>query len=151
MLSKELIRLKKIIKTELMIVNLTSDGEIFLDINKAIIHESELEQFRKNNRRWEQMKTDIANIVLEVLKKNRSGIYFKSEPMQKLPVIDSSSTLFKVNEVSEDELIESIKTQIEENTSERNNEWENHQAENKSQTDNESLDGTERTLNDTEK
>ena len=97
------------------------------------------------------MKTDIANIVLEVLKKNRSGIYFKSEPMQKLPVIDSSSTLFKVNEVSEDELIESIKTQIEEITSERNNEWENHQAENKSQTDNESLDGTERTLNDTEK
>ena len=151
MLSRELIRLKKIIKTELMIVNLTSDGETFLDINKAIIHESELEQFRKNNRRWEQMKTDIANIVLEVLKKNRWGIYFKSEPMQKLPVIDSSSTLFKVNEVSEDELIESIKTQIEENTSERNNEWENHQAENKSQTDNESLDGTERTLNDTEK
>ena len=134
-----------------MIVNLTSDGETFLDINKAIIHESELEQFRKNNRRWEQMKTDIANIVLEVLKKNRWGIYFKSEPMQKLPVIDSSSTLFKVNEVSEDELIESIKTQMEENTSERNNEWENHQAENKSQTDNESLDGTERTLNDTEK
>ena len=151
MLSRELIRLKKIIKTELMIVNLTSDGETFLDINKAIIHESELEQFRKNNRRWEQMKTDIANIVLEVLKKNRWGIYFKSEPMQKLPVIDSSSTLFKVNEVSEDELIESIKTQMEENTSERNNEWENHQAENKSQTDNESLSGTERTLKDTEK
>ena len=151
MLSKELIRLKKIIKTELMIVNLTSDGEAFLDIDKAIIHESELEQVRKNNRRWEQMKTDIANIVLEVLKKNRWGIYFKSEPMQKLPVIDSSSTLFKVNEVSEDELIESIKTQIEENTSERNNEWENHQAENQSQIDNESLDGTKRTLNDTEK
>ena len=144
-------RLKKIIKTELMIVNLTSDGETFLDIDKAIIHESELEQVRKNNRRWEQMKTDIANIVLEVLQKNRWGIYFKSEPMQKLPVIDSSTTLFKVNEVSRDELIESIKAQIEQSVPERDSEWENHQAENKSQTDNESLDGTKKTLNDTEK
>ena len=151
MSSKELIRLKKRIKTELMIINLTSDGEIFIDINKAIIHESKLEQIRKNNRRWEQMKEDIANIVLKVLERNRWGIYFKNEPMQKLPTIDSSATLFKVNEVSEDELVESIKLQIEESTSERNSEWENHQAENQPQTDNESYNGTERTLNDTKK
>ena len=143
--------LKSLIRTELAVAAVTTDNKRFLNEHKALIHESGLEDKRQQQRSWESMKDKIATLVLEVLEENRWGIYFKSEPMQKLPVIDSSSTLFKVNEVSEDELIESIKTQIEENTSERNNEWENHQAENQSQIDNESLDGTKRTLNDTEK
>ena len=146
---QDLTKLKKIIKTELQIVNLTSDGERFLDMNQAIIHESNLEEIRTNNRRWEQMKTDIAEIVLKVLEKNRWGIYFKTEPMQKLPTLDSSSTLYKVNEVSKEQLSESIKNQIEAHTQEKESEWENHQAKNQSQTDNESSSGIEKMTSDT--
>lgn len=149
MSKQDLRKLKKIIKTELQIVNLTSDGVAFLDINQAIMHESKLEEIRTNNRRWEQMKTNIAEIVLEVLEKNRWGIYFKTEPMQKLPTVDSSATLYKVNEVSHEQLSESIKNQIEIHAHERNSEWENHQANNQSQIDKESSSGTERMSKDT--
>ena len=96
------------------------------------------------------MKTNIAEIVLEVLQKNRWGIYFKTEPMQKLPTVDSSSTLYKVNEVSHEQLSESIKNQIEIHAQEGNSEWENHQTNNQPQIENESSNGTEKMSKDTE-
>ena len=149
MSKQDLIKLKEKIKTELQIVQLTSDDKIFLDVNQAIIHQSELEEIRTKNRRWKEMKLDIVAIVLEILEKNRWGIYFKTEPMQKLPTVDSSSTLYKVNEVSKEQLSESIKNQIEIHTQEKESEWENHQAKNQSQTDNESSSGIEKMSSDT--
>ena len=95
------------------------------------------------------MKQNIADMVLEVLKKNRWGIYFINEPMQKLPVQDSLSTLYKVNEVNIDEFEQAIKLQID-TEAERNNECQENQAENTLQTDRESLNGTERMSNDIE-
>ena len=140
----------KSIKTELRIVNLTSDGLNFLDIDKAIIHESELEEKRIEIRRWEKMKDNIAEVVLKILQKNRWGIYFKTEPMQTLPVKDSSATLFKVNEVKEESLVDAIKTQIELTTQTKEFEWQANQTKNQSVIDNKSLSGTNQTLNDTE-
>ena len=140
----------KSIKTELRIVNLTSDDNIFLDIDRAIIHESELEEKRIANRRWEKMKDNIAELVLKILQKNRWGIYFKSEPMQTLPVKDSSATLFKVNEVKEESLVDAIKTQIELTTQTKEFEWQANQTKSQSAIDNESSSGTNQTLNDTE-
>ena len=95
------------------------------------------------------MKQNIADIVLEVLRKNRWGIYFRSEPMQVLPVKDSASTLFKVNDVNIDEFEQAIKSQID-TAAERNEECQENQTENTLQTDNESLDGIEKMSNDTE-
>ena len=95
------------------------------------------------------MKQNIADIVLEVLRKNRWGIYFKSEPMQVLPVQDSESTLFKVNEVNVDEFEQAIKSQIDKE-SERNVECQENQAKDLP-IDRELLDGTERMSNDTNK
>ena len=94
------------------------------------------------NRRWEEMKTNIAELVCEVLKKKQWGIFFKNEPVQSLPVQDST-TLYKVNEVKEDELVCAIKETIEE----RVNEWQHQTSQN--QTDSESLNGTNQTLSDT--
>ena len=139
--------LKKLIKTELAIVQVTTDNKKFLNEYKAIIHESELEDIRKQDRRWNKMKQNITDMMLEVLKKNRWGIYFKSEPMQVLPVKDSTSTLFKVNDVNMDEFQQAIKTQID-RESERNNGCQENQARDLP-IDNESLDGTKMTLNDT--
>ena len=93
------------------------------------------------------MKQNITDIVLEVLKDNRWGIYSISEPMQVLPVKDSTSTLFKVNDVNMDEFQQAIKTQID-RESERNNGCQENQARDLP-IDNESLDGTKMTLNDT--
>ena len=136
-------KLKSWIKTELRTIYLTSDKKQYLNEYEALIHESALEENRKMNRRWEEMKTNIAELVCEVLKKKQWGIFFKNEPVQSLPVQDST-TLYKVNEVKEDELVCAIKETIEE----RVNEWQ-HQTSQKA-TDSESLNGMNQTLRDTE-
>ena len=136
-------KLKSWIKTELRTIYLTSDKKQYLNEYEALIHESALEEDRKMNRRWEEMKTNIAELVCEVLKKKQWGIFFKNEPVQSLPVQDST-TLYKVNEVKEDELVCAIKDTIEE----RVNEWQ-HQTSQKA-TDSESLNGMNQTLRDTE-
>ena len=135
-------KLKSWIKTELRTIYLTSDKKQYLNEYEALIHESALEENRKMNRRWEEMKTNIAELVCEVLKKKQWGIFFKNEPVQSLPVQDST-TLYKVNEVKEDELVCAIKDTIEE----RVNEWQHQTSQN--QTDSESLNGTNQTLSDT--
>ena len=138
--------LTKLIKTELAIVRVTTDNKKFLNEYEALIHEVALEEKRNQHRSWENMKQNIADIVLDVLRKNRWGIYFKSEPMQVLPVQDSESTLFKVNEVNVDEFEQAIKTQIDKEA-ERNEECQGNQAKDLP-TDRELLDGTERMSND---
>ena len=115
--------LRKCLKTELAIVHLASDGKAFLNEDLAIIHECTLEQIRIKDRRWNNMKTKIAEIVCNVLKEKQWGIFFKNEPIQSLPVQDDTS-LYKVNEVSEDRLIDAIKIAIEE----RMNEWQDNQT-----------------------
>ena len=137
-------KLKSWIKTELVTIYLTSDRKQFLNEYEALIHECELEENRKKDRRWETMKANIAELVCEVLKNKKWGIFFKNEPMQSLPVQDGT-TIFKVNEVKEDELVDAIKQAVEE----RVGEWQNHQT-GQNQNDSESLTGTKQTLNDTE-
>ena len=124
---------------------LTSDGSKFLDEYLAIIHESGSQEIIEKDGRWNQMKTNIAELVCKILKEKQWGIFFKNEPVQALPVQDST-TLYKVNEVKKDELMDAIDYAIEKEI-----EWRNHQAEKEqNQTTKESLSGTNQTLKDTE-
>tara|TARA_R100000315_G_C5179362_1_gene103934 strand:- start:233 stop:547 length:315 start_codon:yes stop_codon:yes gene_type:complete len=102
-----------------------------------------LEENREKDRRWETMKTNIAELVCEVLNNKKWGIFFKNEPMQSLPVQDST-TIYKINEVKEEALVQAIKEAVEERVSE----WQNHQT-GQNQSDNESLNGMNQTLSDT--
>ena len=138
--------LTKLIKTELAIVRVTTDNRKFLNKYEALVHEVALEEKRNQHRSWENMKQNIADIVLDVLRKNRWGIYFKSEPMQVLHVQDSESTLFKVNEVNVDEFEQAIKTQIDKEA-ERNIKCQENQAKD-SPIDRELSNGIERMSND---
>ena len=124
---------------------LTSDDTKFLDEYKAVIHESYLKEKITTDGRWKQMKTKIAELVCEILKEKQWGIFFKNEPVQALPVQDNT-TLYKVNEVKDDELLDAIEHKME-----RIVEWQNHQAERKlNQTESESLDGMKKTSTNTE-
>ena len=92
------------------------------------------------------MKTKIAEIVCDILKEKQWCIFFKNEPMQSLPVQDNSS-IFKINEVKSDEMVDAIKQAMEE----RMTEWQNHQAQEKeNQTDSGLSSGTNQTLIDTD-
>ena len=137
-------KLKKNLTTELAIVYLTSDDTKFLDEYEAVIYEASLNETETTNRRWIEMKTKIAEIVCDILKEKQWGIFFKNEPMQSLPVQDNSS-IFKINEVKSDEMVDAIKQAMEE----RMTEWQN-QAEKENQTQNELSSGTNMTLKDTD-
>ena len=138
-------KLKSFLKTELAMVYLTSDDIKFLNEYQAVIHESSLREKKTTDRRWEQMKTKIAELVSEILKEKQWGIFFKNEPVQALPVQDNT-TLYKVNEVKDDELFDAIEHKMD-----RIPEWQNHQAENEqSQTEKESLNGMNQTSRNTE-
>ena len=140
-------KLKNSLKTELARVYLTSDDTKFLNEYQAIIHESSLSEKQTTDRRWKEMKTKIAELVCEILKEKQWGIFFKNEPIQALPAQDNT-TLYKVNEVRDDELLDAIEYSMEE----RINEWQNHQAEREeNQTEQESSSGTKQTLDDTSK
>ena len=123
---------------------LTTDGKRHLSEYKSIVHENGLEKKREQDRRWETMKADIAEIVCDVLKKKQWGIFFRNEPIQSLPVQDST-TLYKVNEVRDDELVHAIVQAVEE----RVNEWQNHQTK-QGQTEGKSSTGIDSTSMNTE-
>ena len=125
---------------------LTSDGKQFFNEDLAAIHESSLDEQRNRDRRWNQMKTKIAELVCQIIKEKQWGIFFKNEPMQALP-IQNNTSIYKINEVNDDELMDAIQQAMDERTSE----WQNHQANLKeNQTDSELSSGTNQTLNNTE-
>ena len=125
---------------------LTSDGKQFFNEDLAAIHESSLDEQRNRNRRWNTMKTKIAELVCQIIKEKQWGIFFKNEPMQALP-IQNNTSIYKINEVKDDELMDAIQQAMDERTSE----WQNHQANLKeNQTDSELSSGTNQTLSSTE-
>ena len=122
--------LKSWLKTELRTVYLTSDRTEYLSFNKAIIHEGALECKRIKDRRWTEMKTKIAELVCTILKEKKWGIFFKNEPMQALPVQGETASLYKINQVKDDDLVSAIEQALDE----RANEWEMNQGQNQTLT-----------------
>ena len=122
-------KLKSYLKTQLITAYLTSDDKFFLDEHQAIIHESSLENKREKERRCNDMMIKITELVCQVLKDKNWGIFFKNEPVQALPVQDGI-TLYKVNEVKQEELISCLERTI----NERIDQWPEKKE---NQTDNE--------------
>ena len=106
-------KLKSFVKTELKQIYLASDDKIFLTEYEALIHESDLEDKRKKERRWNEMILNITELVCKVLEDKNWGLFFKNEPMQALPIQDSG-TLYKVNEVKIEELVSCLEKEINE-------------------------------------
>ena len=102
---------KKMIKTELETVYLTTDDKKFLTINDAMVHQGILEKHKENKMEEIQMIVDVKNLIKEVLEKNDWGIYFKAEPISSLPVQDNSK-IYKVNDVTADRFMDAIDAEI---------------------------------------
>ena len=138
--------LKNLLKTELATTYLTSDGGRFFEEYKAVIHEDSLQQKGNKERRWNKMKTKIAELVCDIIKEKQWGIFFKNEPMKALPVQDETS-LYKINEVNRDELMDAVMQVLEE----RMSGWQERKANTQEgQTDNELSIGTNQTLKNIE-
>tara|TARA_Y100001963_G_scaffold62096_1_gene86662 strand:+ start:2257 stop:2727 length:471 start_codon:yes stop_codon:yes gene_type:complete len=138
--------LKSLLKTELTTTYLASDGSRFFEEYEAVIYEYSLQQNKAKERRWNEMKTKIAELVCDIIKEKQWGIFFKHEPMKALPVQDETS-LYKINEVNRDELMDAVMQALEE----RMSGWQERKANIKEeQIDNELSTGTRQTLKNIE-
>ena len=138
--------LKSLLKTELTATYLASDGSRFFEEYDAVIYEYSLQQNKAKERRWNEMKTKIAELVCDIIKEKQWGIFFKHEPMKALPVQDETS-LYKINEVNRDELMDAVMQALEE----RMSGWQERKANIKEeQIDNELSTGTRQTLKNIE-
>ena len=79
------------------------------------------------------MEKKIIKIMMEVLKKNNWGIYFRGQALQELPVSGESS-MYRINSVRDesirDAISEELSSIVDNINSEGETEW--HQKENKS-------------------
>ena len=100
-------KLKSLIKQELAIVYLTTNGKKFLNLNDALDCESKEEKKRVIIKENEEMIMKIYELLSKVISENEWGIYFKGEPIEGFPTQDGMR-VYKVNEVSSDRLFDAI-------------------------------------------
>ena len=79
------------------------------------------------------MEKKIGEIMMEVLKKNNWGIYFRGQALQELPVSGESS-MYRINSVRDESIRDAISEELSSIVDNINNEGETewHQKENKS-------------------
>ena len=105
------------LKHELEIVWITSDEKKLLCIDDALNHEEMQQDKRAIIEKEENKVTNINEIFLKVLNRNNWGLYFKGEPITLIPTNDDS-TVYKVNEVKFDKLVEELEKELENNCQE---------------------------------
>ena len=113
--------LKSYLKHELDRIWITSDEKKFLRIDDALKHEETLEKKRAIIQKEEDKVTEIHKLFLKVLNSNNWGLYFKGEPISRIPTNDDSM-VYKVNEVKFERLIEEIQNTLESNCQENEQE-----------------------------
>jgi hypothetical protein len=113
--------LKSYLKHELDRIWITSDEKKFLRIDDALKHEETLEKKRAIIQKEENKVTEIHKLFLKVLNSNNWGLYFKGEPISRIPTNDDSM-VYKVNEVKFERLIEEIQNILESNCQENEQE-----------------------------
>tara|TARA_R110001583_G_scaffold61477_5_gene181597 strand:+ start:1924 stop:2334 length:411 start_codon:yes stop_codon:yes gene_type:complete len=100
-------KLKKMLKTELSIIFVTTNNQKFLSLNDALECELDLEKKRLIIKKKRKAIMKMYELLSKVLSKNEWGIFFKGEPMEGFPTQDGMR-VYRVNEVSSDKLFDAI-------------------------------------------
>ena len=104
---KSLFHLSNEIKTELDTIYITSSGDRYLKEMDAICAESQIQQAQKAAEKRRKRMTDMVDILMNILKENNWGVFYKSEPIQTLNLQDGAP-LMKINEVDDDSLRDTV-------------------------------------------
>ena len=91
------------IKKELDVVYIDSSGTRYLDYKKALCAEAQIEMCKERKLQEKKRTMDIVELVMQVLKSENWGVYYKNQPMQPLEMQDGNA-LYKVNQVDETEI-----------------------------------------------
>ena len=100
------------VKAELDTVYITSSGSRHLKEMDAIRAESQILQAKESREKRRKKLMNMVDILMEVLKENNWGVFYKSEPMQTLSLQDDAP-LLKINEVDGDSIENAVLSAIE--------------------------------------
>ena len=99
------------INKELDTVYIDSSGTRHLDYMEALCAEAQINSCRQRKLEQEKRIMDIVELIMQVLKSENWGVYYKSRPMQHLEMQDGNSH-YKVNQVDETEVETAIETAL---------------------------------------
>ena len=91
------------IRSELDTVYITSDGRKFLKYIDALYSQSEIDRGIDIKLSKQARIMDIVKIVMDVLKHENWGLYYKAQPMQPLEMQDGAP-LYKINQVDDNDI-----------------------------------------------
>ena len=88
------------IQRELDTVYIDSSGTKHLDYMKALCAEAQIESCRERKLQKKQRIMDIVELIMQILKSENWGVFYKNQPIQPLEMQDGNA-LYKVNQVDE--------------------------------------------------
>ena len=91
------------LKNELETVYIDSSGKKHLDYMEALCAETQIQMCRESKLQQKQKIMDIIELVMQVLKSENWGVFYKNQPIQPLEMRDGNA-LYKVNQVDECEI-----------------------------------------------
>ena len=91
------------IRSELDTVYITSDGRKFLKYIDALYSQSEIDKGIEIKLSKQARVMDIVKIVMDVLKHENWGVYYRKQPMQPLEMQDGAP-LYKINQVDDEDI-----------------------------------------------
>ena len=88
------------IKKELESVYIDSSGKRHLDYMEALCAETQIQTCRERKLQKIQRIMNIVELIMQVLKSENWGVFYKNQPIQPLEMQDGNA-LYKVNQVDE--------------------------------------------------
>ena len=104
------------IKKELETVFITSDGRKFLKYIDALYAQSEIEKGIEIKLSKQKRVMNIVELIMNVLKSENWGVYYKNQPMQPLEMQDGNP-LYKINQVDDEDVEQAITNKLTEGES----------------------------------
>ena len=91
------------LQKELDTVYIDSSGKRHLDYMKALCAEAQIQAVRERKLQQKQRIMDIVELIMQVLKGENWGVYYRNQPIQPLEMQDGNA-LYKVNQVDESQI-----------------------------------------------
>ena len=99
--------LKQKIQKELDVVYVDSGGTRHLDFMKALCAEAQIQTCKDRKLQIKKRIMDIVELIMQVLKNENWGVYYKNQPMQHLELQDGNS-FYQINRVDESDVEQRI-------------------------------------------
>ena len=99
------------LKSELDTVYIDSSGNKHLKHEDALCAEAQIQECIERKLQQKEKIMKIVELVMQILKRENWGVYYKNQPIQPLEMQDGNS-LYKVNQVDEGDIEEAIETAL---------------------------------------